>query len=848
MSSMKKMSLVGFMQAGNATVYAGSWRHPATEHGFLTASYYEKLGRTLEEGCFDMMFFDDRLAMPGIFGGSVAEAVRHGARPVKLDLSIVLGILAATTRSIGLGATYSTTYYSPFHVARTFATLDHLTGGRAAWNVVTSVNDSEAQNFGVDQVLAHDQRYDRADEFLEAVAALWDSWEDDALVLDRVNGVFADPDKVHELDFKGEWFKVRGPLTVPRSPQGRPVLLQAGSSGRGRDFAARWAELIFTGDPGIEVARSHYKDQKEKLAEVGRDPSTVKMLPMAYTVVGESTAHAQEREQRLPRRLCRPDGLADPAVRADEPRLLGHEPRRAHHRRAHRVGVGHPRARAEPAHPHRRRHHPGRPGRASRHAAAGPPLRRHRPRRGRPDAGVVRHRRLRRLRHRGHPFARRLRGRGATRRARAAEAGGVPRPLRRAPRCARTSGSSGPSASPMADGAGPLQGLRVIDAATLVAGPLAATNLGEFGAEVIKVEQPGSGDPLRTWGDRKDGIGLAWKSVSRNKRCVTLDLRQVEGQELFHQLLDVSDVLVVGNRPSALERWGLDYESVHERHPQLVMVHISGYGRGGPSSDRPGYGTLAEAMSGFAQVTGEPDGPPTLPPFMLADGVAAQAATWAVMMALYHRDVTGGGGQLIDVNLIEPLARLIETSTLAFDQLGVIPGRVGNRLPASAPRNAYRTSDDKYLAISSASPTIAVRVFRTIGRDDLADDPDYVDPVRRQAHGDEVDDLVAAWVRARTLDEAMKLFLDAEVAAAPVYDAEQLLNDEHLAARGTFLRVDDPDLGPVRVQGPVALMTDTPGRVDHLGGSLGADNDAVYGDLLGLAPERLAALRAAGVI
>ena len=297
MGASRQMSLVGFMQAGNATVYAGSWRHPATEHGFLTASYYEKLGRTLEAGCFDMMFFDDRLAMPGIYGGSVDEAVYHGARPVKLDLSIVLGVLAGATRNIGLGATYSTTYYTPFHVARTFATLDHLTGGRAAWNIVTSVNDSEAQNFGLDQVIGHDERYDRADEFLEATTALWDSWEDDALVLDRVSGQFADPTKVHQLDFKGQWFDVRGPLTVPRTPQGRPVLLQAGSSGRGRDFAARWAELIFTGDPGIEVARSHYKDQKDKLAETGRDPASVKMLPMAYTVVGESTAHAQEREQ-----------------------------------------------------------------------------------------------------------------------------------------------------------------------------------------------------------------------------------------------------------------------------------------------------------------------------------------------------------------------------------------------------------------------------------------------------------------------------------------------------------------------------------------------------------------------
>jgi len=294
---MKQMSLVGFMQAGNATVYAGSWRHPATEHGFLHAGYYEKLGRTLEEGCFDMMFFDDRLAMPSIYGGSVAEAVRHGARPVKLDLSIVLGVIAGATRSIGLGATYSTTYYSPFHVARTFATLDHLTGGRAAWNIVTSVNDSEAQNFGLDQVLDHDERYNRADEFLEATTGLWDSWEDDALILDRARGVFADPDKVHELNYDGEWVKVRGPLTVPRTPQGRPVLMQAGSSGRGREFAARWAEVIFTGDPSVEVARSHYADQKGRIAEGGRDPDSVKMLPMAYTVLGESTAQAAEREQ-----------------------------------------------------------------------------------------------------------------------------------------------------------------------------------------------------------------------------------------------------------------------------------------------------------------------------------------------------------------------------------------------------------------------------------------------------------------------------------------------------------------------------------------------------------------------
>ena len=305
-AAKRQMSLVGFMQAGNTSVYAGSWRHPATEHGFLTASYYQKLGQTLEQGCFDLMFFDDRLAMPGIYAGSVAEAVRRGARPVKLDLSIVLGVVAAATRSIGLGATYSTTYYSPFHVARTFATLDHLSGGRAAWNVVTSVNDSEAQNYGMKEHLGHDERYDRADEFLEATTGLWDTWEDDALVLDREGAIFADPDKVHSLDYEGDWFQVKGPLTVPRSPQGRPVLMQAGSSGRGRDFAARWSELIFTGDPNIDIARSHYKDQKERIAELGRDPSAVKMCPMVYTVVGESQAHAEEREQLFLNDLVHP--------------------------------------------------------------------------------------------------------------------------------------------------------------------------------------------------------------------------------------------------------------------------------------------------------------------------------------------------------------------------------------------------------------------------------------------------------------------------------------------------------------------------------------------------------------
>jgi crotonobetainyl-CoA:carnitine CoA-transferase CaiB-like acyl-CoA transferase len=218
------------------------------------------------------------------------------------------------------------------------------------------------------------------------------------------------------------------------------------------------------------------------------------------------------------------------------------------------------------------------------------------------------------------------------------------------------------------------------------------------------------------------------------------------------------------------------------------------------------------------------------------------------MMALYHRDLHAGGGQLVDVNLVEPLARLVETSTLAYSQLGITPGRAGNRLDASAPRNAYRTSDGGWIALSSASRNIVMRLYRAVGRPELAEDEEYVDPIRRQAHGDEIDQVVAEWIRARDLSDVMQVFEEAEVAAAPVYDAAQLLADEHLRQRGSFVAVDDPDLGVMTVQAPVAQLSETPGRVDYLGRGIGADNDAVYGGLLGLEATELQALRSAGTI
>lgn len=393
-----------------------------------------------------------------------------------------------------------------------------------------------------------------------------------------------------------------------------------------------------------------------------------------------------------------------------------------------------------------------------------------------------------------------------------------------------------------------LEGLRVIDAASLAAGPLVATWLGELGAEVIKIEQPAGGDAVRQWGAQKDGVGLMWKSISRNKKSVTLNLREERGRDILRQLARGADVLVMNLRPSTMTRWGIDYASMSAENPGLVMVHITGFGAGGPKSDHPGFGTLGEAMSGFAHMTGHPDGPPTLPSFMLGDGVAALNATYAVLAALYHRDVHGGGGQLIDLNLVEPLARLLEQPVLTYDQFGTIPTRSGNRWDISAPRNTYRTKDDRWLAMSGSAPSIAMRALRAVGREDLTTDPRFAEAQRRLENAAEIDEVIADWVLQHTLDEAMAVFEEAQVAAAPVYDAEQLLADPQLRARNVYRTVPDPELGQMTVQGPVPVMTATPGRVDHLGPPLGEHTDEVLTDLLGFDDTDLSSLRADGVI
>jgi FMN-dependent oxidoreductase (nitrilotriacetate monooxygenase family) len=302
---MRQMTLIAFLQAQNCTNLASSWRHPLSRTDTWSPDYYRDVGRVLEHGKFHLAFFDDRLSMPDMYGRDHTHTVQHGIRCVKLDAVTVLTVMGMATQRLGLGATYSTTYYEPFHVARLFATLDLMSNGRAAWNVVTSLNDGEAHNMGRDEVVEHDLRYDRADEFMAVVFGHWNAWEDDAIVQDKASGLFAKPDKVHRLDHQGRYFRSRGPFTVPRSSQGQPIIIQVGQSGRGKRFGAQWGEVIFVVYPSIEVGKRDYADFKNEVAQCGREPEHVKVAQLVSPVAAATKAEAEAEDkwaeiERLP--------------------------------------------------------------------------------------------------------------------------------------------------------------------------------------------------------------------------------------------------------------------------------------------------------------------------------------------------------------------------------------------------------------------------------------------------------------------------------------------------------------------------------------------------------------------
>ena len=294
------MHLAAFVSAGPVSGSHAGWRHPAADRDITSLGYYTRLARILEDGCFDFVFLADILAVPDRLGDSMDSQLRYGGLgALRLDPMIVLAAMCGATRHVGLACTISTTYFEPFAVARALATLDHLSAGRAAWNIVTSFQQAEARNFGREEHLSRAERYDRADEFMEVSCALWDSWADDALVRDPAAPLFADPAKVRRVDHDGKWFKVRGPLNVSRSPQGRPVFLQAGASDRGRDFAARWAEVVFVTHAAPDAAREFRDDLRARAERFGRRPDDIKVLPGIVPIVAETNTMAQERRTLL---------------------------------------------------------------------------------------------------------------------------------------------------------------------------------------------------------------------------------------------------------------------------------------------------------------------------------------------------------------------------------------------------------------------------------------------------------------------------------------------------------------------------------------------------------------------
>jgi crotonobetainyl-CoA:carnitine CoA-transferase CaiB-like acyl-CoA transferase len=392
----------------------------------------------------------------------------------------------------------------------------------------------------------------------------------------------------------------------------------------------------------------------------------------------------------------------------------------------------------------------------------------------------------------------------------------------------------------------PLEGIRVVEAATLFAAPIAGMLLGDYGADVIKIEHPRRPDPARGHGPSKDGVGLWFKTLARNKRLVTLDLSQPDGRDVFLRLAERSDVVLENFRPGTLERWRLGWDELAAVNPRLVLARVSGFGQTGPYAGRPGFGTLAEAMSGFAALNGEPDGPPLLPPLALADGVAGLATAFAIMVALRAREETGRG-QVVDTSLVEPLLTLLGPQVTAYDLLGTLQERTGNRSSHNAPRNVYRTSDGAWVAVSASATSIAERVMKLVGRADLATQPWFATGTGRVAHVDEIDAAVAAWISERPRADVLAAFEAAEAAIAPIYDASDLLEDPQLAAIDAIVSIDDADLGPIKMTNLISRLSDTPGGIERAGAAQGADTAEVLAEI-GVDGAELERLRVGGVV
>lgn len=394
---------------------------------------------------------------------------------------------------------------------------------------------------------------------------------------------------------------------------------------------------------------------------------------------------------------------------------------------------------------------------------------------------------------------------------------------------------------------GPLDGIRVLDIATILAAPLTAQILGDQGAEVIKVEHPRRPDGFRGHGRSVDGHGLWWKELARNKRAITLDLKHPDGAEVLRTLVREADVVVENFRPGTLERWGLGPEDLHAINPGLIILRVTGYGQEGPYADRPAFGTLVEAMSGFAHLTGEADGPPQLPAFGLADSIAAMAGASAITMALYHRDARGGTGQVIDMSLLEPIMTAVGPAPNVYAKTGEIQQRNGNRSSNNAPRNLYQTSDGHWVGVSTSANVIAERVMTLVGHPEVIDEPWFEHGSERAKHTDLLDGYVGGWIGERTRDEVIEAFQEAGAAVAPVYSAKELVEDPQVRYREMLTEVQDEDLGSLLQHNVLWRMSATPGSIRSTGRRHGQDTDAVLAEA-GLDEQRIAELREQGVI
>ena len=386
----------------------------------------------------------------------------------------------------------------------------------------------------------------------------------------------------------------------------------------------------------------------------------------------------------------------------------------------------------------------------------------------------------------------------------------------------------------------------MLDASTVIAAPLAAMILGDFGAEVVKIEHPEGGDPARSHGYERDGTPLWWLTLGRNKKSVTLYLGSAEGQEIFRQMAASADVVIENFRPGVMESWGLGYEDLAATNPGLIMAHVSGFGRTGPLSQEPGFGTIGEAMSGFVFRNGAPDGPPMLPPFGLADGVAGITAALAVVTALYEREQSDRG-QEIDLTIIESLLTVLEPQVTTQHQLGRTLTRTGNQAEMNAPRGLYRSSDGGWVALSASTTATAARLMGLVGSGHLAGAAWFTSARGRRDHTDELDRAITPWVAARTVPEVVDDCRAAGVPVAPVYSASDILSDPQFDAIGSIGAVDHPELGPVRMPNPLFRMSATPGRIGWPGEELGAHTDTVLEDM-GIDAARRADLRARRII